>query len=122
MSSVGQVERATQNRVVRLFQKQLGYTYLGNWQDRANNSNIEEEYLRPFLIRQGYSETLITKAIYELRRVAGDQARSLYDINRAVYDLLRYGVKVKPDVSEQTQTVYLIDWGHPRNNDFAIAE
>jgi type I restriction enzyme R subunit len=29
--NVGDIERATQNRVVQLFQNQLGYTYLGNW-------------------------------------------------------------------------------------------
>ncbi len=35
MSSVGQPERATQNRVVKLFEEQLGYTYLDDWQDRS---------------------------------------------------------------------------------------
>jgi type I restriction enzyme R subunit len=57
MSKVGQKERATQNRVVKLFQQKLHYTYLGNWEDRYNNSNIEEEYLRLFLKRQGYSDS-----------------------------------------------------------------
>ena len=33
MSDVGQRERATQNRVVRLFQEQLKYDYLGNWEE-----------------------------------------------------------------------------------------
>ncbi|HYU73265.1 MAG TPA: type I restriction endonuclease subunit R, partial [Ktedonobacteraceae bacterium] len=60
--------------------------------------------------------------LYELNKVAGDQTRSLYDINKAVYSLLRYGVPVKPDVGENTQTVWLIDWKEPLNNDFAIAE
>ena len=122
MNIVGQKERATQNRVVRLFQKQLGYTYLGNWGERVGNSNIEEGLLRSFLARQGYSEVLIRKALYEFHRVAGDQTRSLYDINKAVYSLLRYGVKVKPDVGENTETVWLINWKHPLENDFAIAE
>ena len=54
--------------------------------------------------------------------MATDQSRSLYDINRSVYDLLRYGVKVKADVGEQTQTVWLIDWKNPATNHFAIAE
>jgi len=40
MTTVGQIERLTQNRVVALFQKQLDYDYLGNWEDRENNSNI----------------------------------------------------------------------------------
>ena len=42
MSTVGQRERATQNRVVKLFRDTLKYDYLGNWEDRAGNSNIEE--------------------------------------------------------------------------------
>ena len=46
MTTVGQIERITQNRVVELFQDQLGYRYLGNWEDRENNSNIEENNLR----------------------------------------------------------------------------
>ena len=121
MSTVGQKERATQNRVIKLLKK-LGYTYLGNWEERLDNSNIEEAYLRPFLKRQGYSDTLINKSLYELNKVAGDQTRSLYDINKAVYSLLRYGVPVKPDVGENTQTVWLINWKELLNNDFAIAE
>ena len=44
MSNVSDVERVTQNRVVKLPQTQLGYEYLGNWEDRANNRNIETEY------------------------------------------------------------------------------
>ncbi len=122
MSAVGQRERTTQNRVVKLFREQLGYTHLGNWEERTDNSNIEEAYLLPFLKRQGYSDTLIIRALRELNRVAGDQTRSLYDINKAVYGLLRYGVQVKAEAGENTQTVWLIDWKNPLNNDFAIAE
>jgi len=122
MNTVGQKERATQNRVVQLFQKQLGYRYLGNWLEREGNSNIEEALLRSFLVRQGYSEVLIGKAVHELQRVAGDSTRSLYDLNRAVYGLLRYGEQVTPDVGENKETVRLIDWAHPLENDFAIAE
>ena len=122
MSTVGQIERATQNRVVKLLREQLGYTYLGNWEVRQDNSNIEERYLRPFLRRQGYNDALISKALYELNKVAGDQIRSLYDINKDVYGLLRYGIQVRPDVGENTETVRLIDWKNPLNNDFAVAE
>ena len=55
MNKVGQIERVTQNRVVQLFEKQLGYTYLGNWADRPNNRNIEEDLLRSSLIERGYA-------------------------------------------------------------------
>ena len=122
MSTVGQIERLTQNRVVKLFQDALQYEYLGDWEDCEDNSNIEEGYLRVFLKQQGYSEALIGRALYELDKVAGDQTKSLYDINRAVYDLLRYGVKVTAEVGEQHETVWLIDWKNPLDNHFAIAE
>ena len=45
MNFVGQPERATQNRVIKLFCDELGYTYLGDWSDRPGNSNIEEDHL-----------------------------------------------------------------------------
>jgi type I restriction enzyme R subunit len=45
MSTVGQRERVTQERVIRLFQDHLGYTYLGNWTDRDNSRKIESGML-----------------------------------------------------------------------------
>ena len=41
MSTVGQIEKKTQQRVVKLFREQLGYDYLGDWTDREGNRNIE---------------------------------------------------------------------------------
>jgi len=122
MNGVGQRERATQNRVVKLFRDQLGYAYLGDWSERPGNSNIEEDDLRRFLVKQKYNGTLINKALHELHKVAGDQIKSLYDINKEVYSLLRYSVNVREDVGENTQSVWLIDWKNPLNNHFAIAE
>lgn len=122
MSAAGQLERKTQQRVVKLFRDTLGYDYLGDWSDRESNSNIEETYLRAFLEKKGHNETLISRALYVLGKVAGDTSGSLYDRNKDVYELLRYGVKVKPDVGENTETVWLIDWKNPQNNHFGIAE
>jgi len=127
MSTVGQKERATQDRVVKLFSDRdypgnLGYRYLGNWGDREDNANIEVELLTKFLTGQGHGDGLIKRALHELQRVAGDQNKSLYEVNKDVYRLLRYGVKVKEGVGEQTKTVWLINWTDPDANDFAIAE
>jgi type I restriction enzyme R subunit len=122
MTDVGQIERITQNRVITLFRKQLDYQYLGNWIDRENNSNIEQDSLRKYLSKKGYTQTLISKAINELTRTATNQSKSLYDINKNIYTLLRYGVNVKEDAGKNTRTVKLIDWEHPLENDFAIAE
>jgi hypothetical protein len=35
MSTVGQIEKKTQRRIVKLFRDTLGYDYLGDWTDRA---------------------------------------------------------------------------------------
>jgi len=122
MSNVGQKERKTQQRVVKLFRETLGYAYLGNWEEREGNRNIEPERLRAWLKKQGHADALIGKVIFELEKAAGDTGKSLYDRNRAVYEMLRYGVKVRPDVGENTVTVWLVDWKQPEKNDFAIAE
>ncbi len=121
MRAIGKPERATQNRVIRLFTEQLGYRYLGNRSERRN-SNIEEDLLRGWLGKRGQSPEQISRALDLLGREANNATRSLYDNNRAVYSLLRYGVKVKLAASEDTEDVWLIDWDHPEANDFAIAE
>ena len=64
MINIGQIERLTQNRIVKLFREKLGYDYLGNWEERPNNSNIEELLLRKYLVKVGYSEELNRRAIY----------------------------------------------------------
>jgi type I restriction enzyme R subunit len=122
MSSVGQREKITQERVVNLFRYTLDYDYLGNWITRDDNRNIEPLLLRAFLERSGYDNTIITRTIDILIKTAEDTSKSLYDRNKAVYELLRYGVKVKPDISENTVTVWPIDWNRPGRNHFAIAE
>jgi type I restriction enzyme R subunit len=123
MNTVGQRERRTQNRVVQLLTKQLGYAYLGDWEDREGNSNIEDELLVAFLRDvQGYDETVISRALFEFKRAAGNAAKSIYDRNRDVYALLRYGVKVKAEIGDPTETVWLVDWEHSERNRFAAAE
>ncbi|MGH3220485.1 MAG: type I restriction endonuclease subunit R [Streptosporangiaceae bacterium] len=123
MSDVGQTERRTQNRMIKLIRDGLGYDYLGNWEYREDNSNIEVDLLARNLRARGYSDNLINKAIDKLKSDASlGGGRDLYEANRDVYDLLRYGVKVKPGAGEQYETVWLIDWADPEANDFAVAE
>jgi type I restriction enzyme R subunit len=121
--SIGKPERDTQQRVIDLFKRELGYRYIGHWADRLGNSNIEESLLDRYLRSTGhYTPEQISRAIYLLRTEADKHNRSLYDTNRAVYGLLRYGVPVKTDPGKPTETVHLVDWKTPENNDFAIAE
>lgn len=119
---IGQPERITQNRIVKLFSEQLGYDYIGNWEERSGNSNIEENYLRAFLQQQGNSDVLINRAIDKLRTTANNYNESLYTNNKNTYSLLRYGVQVQPDAGENNETVHLIDWRNIEANHFAIAE
>ena len=122
MTKVGSIERITQNRVVKLFQKELDYTYLGDWQEREGNSNIEEELLKSYLSRKGYTDVQISRAIFQLSQTAQNFSDSLYTTNKNVYQLLRYGVKVKADASSDFEDVELINWTDFSDNDFAIAE
>ena len=122
MTDIGKPERATQNRVVKLFCDELGYRYLGDWADRAGNSNIEEGLLTEYLTSAGYTPAQISTALYMLRIEGNHPERSLYGNNQAVYQLLRYGVPVKTEAGKVTETVHLINWKAPARNHFAIAE
>ncbi|EIW9231340.1 hypothetical protein FD787_26460 [Klebsiella pneumoniae] len=53
VTTVGQRERATQQRVVRFFIEELGYRYLGDWHTRPNNRNVEPDLLSHWLIDRG---------------------------------------------------------------------
>ena len=77
MSSIGAPERATQDRIIALFDRELGYRYLGDWSDRDNNSNIEENLLSGYLKKSGYQPEQISKALYQLRTEASNLNRSL---------------------------------------------
>ncbi|MBI1308645.1 MAG: HsdR family type I site-specific deoxyribonuclease [Proteobacteria bacterium] len=118
---VGKAERITQTRVVKLFIEKLGYRYLGDLSE-AENSNIRQDDLAAWLKKQGCTEVQISRAMFELRAAADDNNRSLYGNNQAVYKLLRYGVQVKTEAGHVTDTIRLVDWHNPENNDFAIAE
>jgi type I restriction enzyme, R subunit len=121
LSDIGQPERATQNRVIKLFREDLGYEYLGDWHERQN-SNIEEDLLSRNLSKRGYSSAQIGAALYLLRTAANHPSRGLYENNRKVYELLRYGVTTKTEVGKASETVHLIDWDDPTANDFALAQ
>ena len=121
-TTIGAKERVTQNRLIGLFRRVLKYTYLGNWEMREGNSNVEEEYLTAYLARRGSKPKEIRSAIAKLKQVAGSLGGGLYNANKEVYTLLRYGVNVQAEVTEKKKMVHLIDWANPMENDFQIAE
>jgi len=123
MSNVSDIERLTQNRVVRFFTDTLGYRYLGDFKDRPKNKNIESEILAAWLSSRNVSRTLQNRAIKALEKAAAiGSGVKLYDANKKVYELLRYGIKEKEGTGDHKETVWLIDWDNIEVNDFAIAE
>lgn len=119
---INQKEKATQKRVVELFTQTLKYRYLGDLTG-LDNKNVRENDLRAWLGSRGVADNLIDEAIKEFNKINYiGNGRRLYDANQAIYQALRYGIKVKTGVGELTKTVFLVDWNNPLNNDFAIAE
>lgn len=121
-SRVGKPERATQDRIVKLFRDELGYIYLGDWTERENNNNIESEMLTAYLAKNNYSGEQISRALDLLERESQNFNRSLYASNLAVYSLLRYGVQVQTEAGHPFETIKLINWENPEANDFSIAK
>lgn len=121
-NSIGKREIVSQERVINLFKQKLNYDYLGNWQYEIREKPIEQNILKDFLAKQGYSDVLIKKAIDKLLNIATNLSDGLLRANQEVYSLLRYGVSVRENIGENNENVFLIDWKNPLNNQFAIAE
>ena len=69
-ANIGAKERVTQNRLIGLFKNVLNYAYLGNWETREGNANIEEKLLAAYLSRRGYTDKEIRSAIAKFKQSA----------------------------------------------------
>ena len=122
-SHIGEPERSVQNRLLTLFKEKLKYEYLGNYEYRTCNRNIERKLLFDYLMStQKWSKEEANRAITQLEKEAYCTPQNMQEKNEKVYSLLRYGVNVSPDVGTKKITVDLIDWEHPDKNQFYIAE
>lgn len=122
-SHIGEPERSVQNRLLALFKEKLKYEYLGNYEYRTCNRNIERKLLFDYLMStKKWSGDEAKRAIAILEKEAYCTPQNMQEKNEKVYSLLRYGVNVSPDVGTKKITVNLIDWEHPDKNQFYIAE
>ena len=104
------------------------YEKVGTSDSTLGRETTEEVVLVPKLrsalqkLNPDLDSEAINLAIEELTRDRG--AMSLVQANREVYKLLKDGVKVafENDEGEETdETVRIIDWNDPENNDFFLA-
>lgn len=122
-SHIGEPERPVQNRLLAFFKEKLKYEYLGNYEYRTCNRNIERKLLFDYLMStKKWSGDEAKRAITKLEKEAYCTPQNMQEKNEKVYSLLRYGVNVSPDVGTKKITVNLIDWEHPDKNQFYIAE
>lgn len=112
MSDVGQRERVTQERVIRLFQQLLGYRYRGNWHIRDNNRNIEPDLLAALnmVIPRG---TVLDSCVgmaspsYEGMHIFHEQANSQFFLRDTLESHLICGQRRLPEAEGLMQEVGL---------------
>ena len=121
MTKSAHSERETQNRIVQFFQKELGYTYLGNLAD-GQNYNVRWGDWKRYLGGTGLSDAFIDAIQTKFAQILSDFSQSPYHTNKEVYRILKYGLKLAEHPGEAPKTVYFINWKEPDKNDFYIAE
>lgn len=116
-------ERAVQDRIIELLRTKLGYEYLGNLSERENTC-LDRQALKEFLVgKQKLEPAYADRAIAELgKRMACPSQADLYSVNKDVYLTLRYPMPIATEPGKPMKQVYFIDWQHPLENNFSIAE
>ncbi|MCR5317736.1 MAG: HsdR family type I site-specific deoxyribonuclease [Treponema sp.] len=121
MTKSAHPERETQNRIIKFFQNELGYSYIGNLSEEENY-NVRWGDLKKFLSDSGYSASFIEALQNEFAKMLNDFSQSSYHTNKEVYRILKYGLKLAEHTGDAPKTVYFINWEKPEKNNFYIAE
>ena len=100
MSTIGNPERATQDRVIALFRDELNYRYFGDWSERGANNNIEESLLSGYLTRSGYTPAQVSRALDKLR-IEAPEVICLH--NKMI-------LQVRPETSTERKEAILEGW------------
>lgn len=114
-------EEKLQERVIGWLKNNLDYTYLGNLENE-DNEPVKADLLTKNLKERGYETGVIKKAITDLQKACSAASVNLYDANKEVYSLLRYGCQGIKQKDGTRTTVQYIDWKNVKTNDFYVAE
>ena len=76
-------ERETQNRIVKFFEKELGYKYLGNLEAEAN-FNVRWGDWKKFLSDSGYSAPFVESLQNEFFKTLNDFSKSFLLLTHAI--------------------------------------
>ena len=112
-----------ENAVLQLFTQDLGYDYVyGPSVERDYHSPLYEGDLLPGLrgVNPGLPEAAIQEAVYQLQN---NTAGSLLQKNQVFMDQLQNGVPVNylAQGQERSALVALVDYRHPEQNRFTVA-
>ena len=86
----------------------LGYEYIGNLHGRSNKP-VNDEHLEQYLYSRGYPRLAVVKALKELKDLTEDRVSSLYELNKRIYSLLRYGITYR-ELGQKDKRLHYIDW------------
>lgn len=116
-------EREVQLKVLEHLDSHCHYTYIGFLKNQDNTS-IRRDTLKQYLKeKQHCTERQADEAINKLLNAAHcTRQQDLYNANKEVYHTLRYAVSVLTPSGTSHQSVWLIDWEHPENNIYEVAE
>ena len=121
MSVVVSSEFHAQKRLIKdCLINDLGYEHLGNLHDQSNKP-VNDEHLEQYLYSRGYPRLAVVNAVKKLRDLTEDRVSSLYELNKKIYLLLRYGITYR-EPGQKDKRLHYIDWEHPELNYFAVAE
>ena len=124
-------ERDTQNHVLDIIAETLVdsngkpvYEYVGNLED-VENFSLREDVLRNWLMRkQRMSKEQAQSVIRKLSSAINHCMlwEDLMQVSEEVYQMLRFGTSYSRGIGQTDGQAHFIDWEHPENNVFEIAE
>ena len=122
-------ERTTQNHVIALIRERLPlYGYIGNLYEEEN-TNLREGTITAWLTSDARGEQKLTEdqaraAIRKLKEEidACSTFDTLMQTSENVYNRLRYSVSISQGPGQVNKAVRFIDWEHPEQNVFELAE